>query len=88
MSRYDEYDRIKLTSLNGDTRLPVIQNGEVIGSFPAGFNPRFASSKSFLYDIRSRDFTLENGKWICANNLGGSDVDCVAGFIRNPDFGK
>lgn len=88
MNKYAEYDRIKLTNLNGDKRLPVVQDGKVIGSFPAGFNPRFASSKSFLYDIRPGDFTLESGKWICANNLGGSDVDCVTGFIRDPDFGK
>lgn len=88
MSRYDEYDRIKLTSLNGDKRLPVIQYDKVIGSFPAGFNLRFAKSNSFMYDIRSGDFTLENGKWICAKILGASDVDCVDGFIRNPDFGK
>jgi len=82
------YDEIKVTSLYGDERLPVIQYGEVIGSFPAGFNPRFVTSKSFMYDIRPNDFKLENGKWIVHYTLGASDVDCINGFIRNPDFGK
>lgn len=84
---YNEND-IKLTSLHSNTRMPVIQYGECIGSFPAGFNPRFAKSRSFMYDIRSYDFKLENGKWIVHPSLGASDVDCIEGFIRNPDFGK
>ncbi len=79
-------DDIKLTSLQSDNRLPVIQDSRIIGSFPADFNPRFAKSRSFMYDIRPYDFKLENGKWIVHQSLGASDVDCVIGFIRNPDF--
>jgi len=82
------YDEIKVTSLYGDERLPVVQYDQVIGSFPAGFNPHFASSRSFMYDIRPNDFKLENGKWIVDKTLGAGDVDCVKGFIRDPDFGK
>lgn len=88
ISRFEEYEQIKITSLHGDTRMPVVRYGEVIGSFPAGFNPRFARSNSFMYDIRQGDFTLENGKWTVANSLGAGDVDCVIGFIRDPNFGK
>lgn len=84
----DEYEQIRIISLHGDDRLPVIQYSKVIGSFPAGFNISYAKSKSFMYDIRRGDFILENNKWIVHKSLGASDVDCVEGFIRNPDFGK
>lgn len=65
-------------------RLPVIQHGKRIGTMAPDFDPDFVHSISFLYDPRPGDFKREGDAWIVGRTLGASDVDCVAGFVRDP----
>lgn len=64
-------------------RVPVIQYGKRIGTLPPDFDPAFARSISFMYDPRPADFTREGDSWVVGRTMGASDVDCVAGFIRD-----
>lgn len=66
-------------------RLPVIQHGRRIGTMPPDFDPAFVRSISFIYDPRPGDFRREGDTWVVARNMGAGDVDCVAGFIRDPE---
>lgn len=63
-------------------RLPVMRNGRRIGTLPAAFDPEFARSTSFLYDVRPGDLVREGEAWIVGLNMGACDIDCVAGFVR------
>lgn len=65
-------------------RLPVIQYGRRIGTLPPDFDPSFARSKSFMYDVRPGDFVREGDSWVVGRTMGASDVDCVVGFVRDP----
>lgn len=65
-------------------RVPVFQYGRRIGTMPPGFDPAFARSVSFMYDIRPGDFTRTAEGWLVGRTMGASDVDCVAGFVRDP----
>ena len=65
-------------------RVPVIQYGRRIGTLPPDFDPAFARSISFMYDVRPGDFTRTDDGWVVGRTMGASDVDCVAGFIRDP----
>lgn len=64
-------------------RLPVIHHGRRVGTMAPGFDPMFARSMSFMYDIRPVDFRREGNTWVAARNLGPGDLDCVAGFVRD-----
>jgi len=64
-------------------RLPVFQYGRRIGTMPSDFDPANARSTSLMYDVRPGDFRREGDTWVCGRTLGASDVDCVAGFIRD-----
>jgi hypothetical protein len=64
-------------------RLPVIQYGRRIGTMPPDFDPVSARSTSLMYDVRPGDFRREADTWVASETLGASDVDCVAGFIRD-----
>jgi len=64
-------------------RLPVIQDGRRIGTMPPDFDPASARSTSFLYDVRPGDFRREGDTWVVGKTMGGGDVDCVVGFIRD-----
>lgn len=63
-------------------RVPVMQYGKRIGTMPPDFDPLHIRG-SLLYDARPGDFRLEGGVWIIGPTRGASDVDCVAGFIRD-----
>jgi len=65
-------------------RVPVFQYGRRIGTMPPGFDPAFARSVWFMYDIRPGDFTQTEEGWLVGRTMGASDVDCVAGFVRDP----
>jgi hypothetical protein len=64
-------------------RLPVIQYGRRIGTMAPDFDPASIRTTSFLYDPRPGDFRREGDTWIAGRTLGASDVDCVAGFVRD-----
>lgn len=64
-------------------RVPVIQDGRRIGTMPPDFDPAFARSISFMYDVRPGDFTRTAEGWVVGRTMGASDVDCVASFIRD-----
>lgn len=64
-------------------RLPVVQYGRRIGTMPPDFDPASVRSTSFLYDPRPGDFRREGDTWLVSRTLGASDVDCVAGFVRD-----
>lgn len=64
-------------------RVPVFQYGRRIGTLPPDFDPTFARSVSFMYDPRPGDFTRNADGWVVGRTMGASDVDCVAGFIRD-----
>jgi hypothetical protein len=65
-------------------RVPVFQYGRQIGTMPPGFDPAFARSNSFMYDIRPGDFVRDGKGWVVGRTMGASDVDCVVGFVRDP----
>lgn len=65
-------------------RLPVFQYGRQIGTMAPDFDPMTAKSTSIFYDVRPGDFTREGDTWVVGRTMGASDVDCVAGFIRDP----
>lgn len=64
-------------------RVPVFQYGRRIGTLPPAFDPAFARSISFMYDLRPGDFTRTDQGWVLGRTMGASDVDCVAGFVRD-----
>jgi hypothetical protein len=64
-------------------RVPVIQYGRRIGTMPPDFDPATARSISFMYDVRPGDFTRTDEGWVVGRTIGASDVDCVAGFVRD-----
>ena len=66
-------------------RLPVIRNGRRIGTMPPDFDPAAIKSLSFLYDPRPGDFRREGDTWVVDRTMGGGDVDCVVGFIREAE---
>lgn len=65
-------------------RVPVIRNGRRIGTLPPDFDPTFARSNSFMYDVRPGDLTREGDSWVVGRTMGASDIDCVVGFVRDP----
>lgn len=64
-------------------RIPVIQYGRRIGTMAPDFDPASARSTSMWYDPRPGDFRREGDTWVVGRTLGASDVDCVAGFVRD-----
>lgn len=62
-------------------RIPVIWNGEKVGTFPPEFDPISIKSKSYFYDPRAGDFRREGSAWIAAKNLGPGDLESIPGFI-------
>jgi hypothetical protein len=83
----ERYGLARLMEAEGITmpteRVPVIQYGRRIGTMPPDFDPVSARSVSFIYDIRPGDFTRTDEGWVVGRTMGASDVDCVAGFIRD-----
>lgn len=67
-------------------RIPVIQYGKRIGTMAPDFDPASARSTSPWYDVRPGDFRRDGNAWVVGRTLGASDVDCVAGFIRDPEI--
>lgn len=67
-----------------DKRIPVIQEGRLVGSLPAWFDPWAARSLSFLFDIRDGDYVRKGDTWIAHRTLGPGDLDCTPGFQREP----
>lgn len=65
-------------------RVPVVQYGRRIGTLPPDFDPAFARSISFMYDPRPGDLRREGDAWVVGRTMGASDIDCVAGFVRDP----
>lgn len=63
-------------------RVAVFQYGRCIGTLPPDFDPAFARSNSFMYDVRPGDLTRDGDKWVVGRTMGASDIDCVVGFIR------
>jgi hypothetical protein len=71
-----------LISPDEGKRLPVIWHGQQVGTMPAGFDPFFAKSKSFLYDPRPGDFRRDGDTWVASRTLGPGDLEAVPGFER------
>lgn len=65
-------------------RIPVFQYGRRIGTLPPDFDPVSSHSVSFMYDVRPGDLTRNDEGWVVGRTMGASDIDCVAGFIRDP----
>lgn len=68
--------RIKQTG-----RVPVIQDGQRIGSVPAMFDPLAVKSASLLYNPRAGDFRREDDHWIVDSTLGPGDLEAIPGFV-------
>lgn len=63
-------------------RIPVLQDGDRIGTLPAAFNPDHIKSTNWLYTPRRGDFTHgPNGEWLASGMLGPGDLEAVPGFI-------
>lgn len=75
-------------------RVPVTQDGKVIGTMPAEFDPDFIKSTSFFYDPRPGDFIRTPSGWEAARSLGPGDFEAITGFAwsrevtRSPDTGE
>jgi hypothetical protein len=63
-------------------RLPVKQNGRIVGSLPADFDPGFVRSSSWLYDPRPGDFIRRDDHWEANQMLGPGDLEAVRGFVK------
>jgi hypothetical protein len=63
-------------------RVDVIQYGQKVGELPAWWHPGIGKSKHWLYDFRSHDLNLIDGKWVAHPTLGASDLDYLIGFVR------
>ena len=68
--------------LDSGEPVDVMQYGRKVGELPAFWHPGLAKSKSFLYDYRSGDLKLVDGRWVASNTLGSSDLDYLVGFVR------
>lgn len=62
-------------------RVPVVQNGRLIGTVPPSFDPLKIKSTSIWYDPRPGDFVPDRDVWIAARTLGPSDLEAVPGFV-------
>jgi hypothetical protein len=62
-------------------RLPVFQDGHMVGTLPALFDPSTAKSRSFMYDFRRGDFTRSGDRWLVNSALGNGDLEAVPGFV-------
>lgn len=63
-------------------RIPVEQDGAIVGTVPADFDPLTARSRSWIYDVRPGDFKRVGDKVIANKMLGQGDLDCLDGFKR------
>jgi len=61
-------------------RVPVTQHGQVVGTLPAHFDPAFARSSSFFYDVRPGDFEREGSGWRASRTLCPGDLEALIGF--------
>jgi hypothetical protein len=61
-------------------RVPVMQHGRRVGTVPSDFDPIFAKSKTWLYDVRPEDFKRTDDGWLASRTLGPGDLEAVAGF--------
>lgn len=61
-------------------RLPVLQDGVMIGTLSADFNPARIVSRSLLYDPRRGDIVRDGSRWIAATSLGMGDLEAIADF--------
>lgn len=64
-----------------DERLPVEQDGRVIGTLPGTFDPLLIESSNWLYSPRAGDFVFKDGRWIANKMLGPGDIEAVRGFV-------
>lgn len=62
-------------------RLDVEQDGRVIGTVPATFDPLHMKSTSLWYEARGGDFVRSGDKWIASRTLGPGDLEAVPGFV-------
>ena len=67
--------------LIGNERVKVIQDGEVIGSFPPDFDPMSIRSTSYFYRPRTDDFQRRDDAWIVCGSLGAGDLEAIPGFV-------
>jgi predicted deacylase len=61
--------------------VPVRQGTRVVGFVPATFDPLFARSLSWMYDLRRGDFTRDGDGWTASPSLGAGDLEAVPGFV-------
>lgn len=61
-------------------RIPVLQDGKIIGTVPGTFDPIAIKSQSFFYDPRPGDFKRTSEGWEASRQLGPGDVHAVPGF--------
>lgn len=62
-------------------RVPVLQNGQQIGTVPPSFDPLKIKSTSFWYEPRAGDFVLDGDAWVASRTLGPGDLEAVPGFV-------
>ncbi len=76
-------EMLKRVGLEQDhTPLPVIYQGENVGTLPASFDPRRVKSSTFLYEARPGDFRLDGDKWIADKMLGLGDLYAAGVNLR------
>lgn len=64
-------------------RVPVMQHGRRVGTFPADFEPLNAKSQNPACEIRPGDFRREGDAWIVEKTLGSEDLEAIIGFERD-----
>lgn len=71
---YGLAEMLKRAGVESDSNpLPVIHNGQIIGTLPANFDP-MRVKPTLLYEPRPGDFRLEGDKWIADRMLGYGDL--------------
>lgn len=68
--------RIKSTA-----RVPVMRDGERIGTMRHDFDPANINSRNPLYRPRLGDFRRQGDVWIANPMLGNGDLEAVPGFV-------
>lgn len=62
-------------------RVPVMYQGQRVGSLPPDFDPLFVRSVSSFYEPRPGDFVRDGDMWVANKMLGPGDLKSVHGFV-------
>ncbi|MCJ2009222.1 hypothetical protein [Methylobacterium sp. J-092] len=72
--------RVGIEPASQGQRMPVLQDGQMIGTVPSDFEPELIRSRSAHYETQPGDFRREGNAWIASQRLGQGDFEAIPGF--------